>query len=76
MLVGAMTFINRMIKAAKAEPQPRELTIRPNQVRALAEHCLSCTAAFGLGMQLPEIEQHIRNGGLRMLNVPIRVLGR
>jgi hypothetical protein len=70
-----MTFINNLIKQAKAEPQPRELTIRPNQVRALAEHCMGCCAMTNSEAHRAQIEQIICDGGLRMLNVPVRVLG-
>ena len=73
--IERMTFINRLIKEAKSEPPPRELTIRPNQVRAMAEHCQSCTSHFLNAPKIEEIEEWIRAGALRLLGVPVRVLG-
>jgi len=71
-----MTFINRLISEAKAEPPPRELNIRPNQVRAMAEHCRSCASPYIKYPTREQLEQTIRDGGLRLLNVPVRVLGK
>ena len=67
-----MTFINRLIKECKADPPPREVTIRPNQVRALAAHAYGCN---DLGLPAAKIEEHIRQGKLLLVGVPVRVLG-
>jgi hypothetical protein len=67
-----MSLINDLIRRARAEPPPAELTINDNQVGTLAEYARSCM------MKCPprdELEAMIRAGKMRFMAIPLRVLG-
>jgi len=65
-----MSLINRLIYEAKNGATV--LNIKPNEVRKVAEHCRGC-----MMNQIPveHIEGSIRRGSVKLLDVPIRVLG-
>lgn len=65
-----MSLINRLIHEAKLGATV--LNIKPNEVRKVAEHCRGCTAHR---VPVEEIEGHIKRGQVKLLNVPLRVLG-
>lgn len=69
-----MSLVNDLIR--RARQQPDELTIRPNQVRPLAAHCESCLNHVILPPPKPiaEIEADIREGRMRFMDIPVRVL--
>lgn len=67
-----MNLVDDLIRRARANPPPAELTINENEVSALAEHGRSC-------MKKPplrgELEEMIRQGKMRFMAIPLRVLG-
>jgi len=69
-----MTFLNRMIQAAKSENPPPELTIRPNQVNALVDHMQACQFGYTRS-DASQLRQKVLDGKVKMINTPIRVLG-
>lgn len=65
-----MTLVNRLIREAKNGATG--LTIRPQDVRTIAAHCAGCSP---WPVSEEEVRRVILDGGLRMLGVPVRVLG-
>lgn len=70
-----MSLINDLIR--RARERPTELTIRPKQVSALAELCHSLSNHAVLPPPRPRsaIEEDIRAGRMRWMDIPVRVLG-
>lgn len=73
-----MTFINTLIKQAKAEPKPAELTIRPAQVNAMSNHIMGCSRALLVDSETNRlfIQNQLLLGRIKLLDVPIRVVGK
>lgn len=66
-----MSLVNDLIR--RARERPAELTIRPNQVGTVAEHILGCCARPD--GQRDQIKAWLHAGKVKMLGVPIRVIG-
>jgi hypothetical protein len=66
-----MSFINHLIKRAKAEPPPSELVIPPNRLGTLIDHILATTfVRRDAGL----VRQNLLDGKVRLLGVPLRVI--
>lgn len=68
-----MTLVNRLIKEAKTEPRPTELLINSGQVREIAAHVYSIMWGGPDRPTIEKIEEMIRDGKMRMLDIPVRV---
>lgn len=68
-----MTIINRMIKQAHSCPKPVELLLPRHRVRRVAEH-IRLSMLF-TRVSIDEIEQMIVDGKLKLLGIPVRVIG-
>ena len=66
--------INNLIRQAKSVPPPVELTIRANQVGAVAQHMRGCLYRDWEDVQ--SLEQMLRDGQVRILGIPIRASSR
>lgn len=67
-----MALVNDLIRRAKTEPPPVELTVKPRDVRRLAEHAYGCNT---LGLTVEVIERRILRGEILFRGIPLRVLG-
>ena len=67
-----MTAINRILREIKKE-KATEVYIRSNEVRTIAEHAR--LTQYHDKFSIDDIEKIIRKGDLKILSVPVKVLG-
>lgn len=65
-----MSFVNNLIRQAKSEAKPAELIVPSNHLGAVVEHAAGC-----MYLEREFIRKKLMAGQLRMLNIPLRVVG-
>lgn len=67
-----MSVINNLIRQAKADPKPAELTINHSHVGSVAAHIRACMLTPPPALH---VEIELLAGRVKMKGVPIRVTG-
>lgn len=69
-----MTLINQLIAEARKDPRPEYLSVPGNKIRQVCEHARLISAATNK-VALNDLVQMALDGKMKMLNIPIRVIG-
>ena len=70
-----MALVNNLIRLARAEPPPSELTINDSQVGTIVEHFLASQSPYVTAPPRLELETMVRDGEMKFMGIPVRVLG-
>lgn len=66
-----MTYINQMIRKARAEPKPEVLELPYNHLGTVAQHCADLSWVHDAGT----VRELIMKGGVRFMGIPLKVVG-